>query len=280
MRAASFRVFALGEVIFALAVILCLRPGNERFVRDMLDRGELDVSVVVSSIVALIMSVLLFRDGALRGWRPSSGTHSTAGVIIVLALLLALDTGSAVEAVTQADAFVLTGRQERAYRVLLDTPTFAGLAVGFLGVPSKEYIAFRILRSSPYARPVFLMLVTHAKLPGRLYALAALRRLDRRAYERFIGLYVGSDEDVMTFSGCVANYAKARKIVRVEHPLEVRDGESASDAFKRHHGNDSWEIDIEHGGYSSLLFAPMPPQFEEECRSAEETYDLTPTAFE
>jgi hypothetical protein len=280
MRTAAFRVFGLGEVIFALAVIVCLRPGNERFVRDVLDRGELDVSIVVSSIVALIVSVLLLRDGALRGWRPSSGTGSTAGVIALLALLLAFDTGSAVESVAQADAFVLTQRQARAYCVLLDTPTFAAPMVGFLAVPSKEYIAFRILRSSPYARTVFLMLVTHAKLPGRLYALAALRRLDRGSYERFIGLYVGSDEEVMTFSGCVASHAKAGHIVRAEHPLEVGDGESGSDAFKRHHGGDSWEIDIEHGGCSSMLFEPMPPQFEEECRSAEQTYDLTPTAFQ
>jgi hypothetical protein len=162
---------------------------------------------------------------------------------------------------------------------LLDTPTFAGPVVGFLAVPSKEYIAFRILRSSPYARPVFLMLVTHAKLPGRLYALAALRRLDRRAYERLIGLYVGSGEDVMTFSGCVASHENVGHIVRVEHPLEVRDGESGADAFKRHHGGDPWEIDIEHGGYSSMLFDPMPPQFEEECRRAEEIYDLRPTVF-
>lgn len=177
----------LGEVIFAIAVIVCLRPGNERFVRDLLDRGELDGSIVVSSIVALIVSVLLLRDGALRGWRPFSGTRSTAGIIVLLTLLLALDFGSAVEGVAQADAFVFTQRQERAYRVLLDTATFAGPIVGFLGVPSKEYIAFRILRSSPYARPVFLMLVTHAKLPGRLYALAALRRFDRDAYDRLVG---------------------------------------------------------------------------------------------
>jgi len=46
MRAAAFRVLGLGEVIFALAVIGGLRPGNERFVRDVLDRGELDASVV------------------------------------------------------------------------------------------------------------------------------------------------------------------------------------------------------------------------------------------
>lgn len=280
MRAVAFRVFGLGEVIFAIAVIACLRPGNERFVRDVLDRGEFDVSIVVSSIVALTVSVLLLRDGALRGWRPSSGTGSTAGVIVLLALLLALNSGSAVESVAQADAFVLTQRQARAYRVLLDTPTFSGPVVGFAAVPSNEYIAFRILRSSPYAFPVFLRLVTHAKLPGRLYALAALRRLDRRAYKRFIGLYFGSDEDVMTFSGCVASYAKAGQIVRAEHPLEVRDGESGADAFKRHHGGDSWEIDIEHGGYSSMLFDSMPPQFEEECRRAEQTYDLTPTVFQ
>jgi hypothetical protein len=57
-------------------------------------------------------------------------------------------------------------------------------------------------------------------------------------------------------------------------------GESGSDAFKRHDGGASWEIDIDHGGCSSMLFGPMPPQFEEECRSAEQTYDLTPTAFE
>jgi len=279
MRAAAFRVFGLGEVIFAIAVIVCLRPGNERFVRDVLDRGELDVSIVVSSIMMLIVSVLLLRDGALRGWRPSSGTGSTVGVIVLLALLLALDTGSAVDGVAQADAFVLTQRQERAYRVLLDTATFAGPVIGFGAVPSNEYVAFRILRSSPYARPVFLMLVTHAKLPGRLYALAALRRLDRRAYERLIGLYVGSGEDVMTFSGCVVGSGKAGQIVRAKHPLEVRDGESGSDAFKRHHGGDPWEIDIEHGGYSSMLFDPMPPEFEEECRRAEHTYELTPTVF-
>jgi hypothetical protein len=80
------------------------------------------------------------------------------------------------------------------------------------------------------------MLVTRSKLLGRLYALAALRRLDRRAYERFVGLYVGSDEEVMTFSGCVASQAKVGQIVRAEHPLEVRDGESGSDAFKRRIG--------------------------------------------
>lgn len=279
MRAAAFRVFGLGEVIFAIAVIVCLRPGNERFVREILDRGELDVSIVVSSIVMLIVSVLLLRDGALRAWRPFSGTRSAAGVIVLLALLLALNSGSAVESVARADAFVLTQRQERAYRVLLDTPTFAGPVIGYGAVPSNEYVAFRILRSSPYARPVFLTLVTNAKLPGRLYALAALRRLDRGAYNRLVGLYVASDDDVRTFSGCVINSAKAGDLVRAKHPLEVRDGESGSDAFKRHHGGGPWEIDIEHGGYSSMLFDPMPPQFEEECRRAEETYDLTPTVF-
>jgi hypothetical protein len=29
-----------------------------------------------------------------------------------------------------------------------------------------------------------------------------------------------------------------------------------------------------------MLFGPMPPQFEEECRRAEQTYDLTPTVFD
>jgi len=279
MRAAAFRVFGLGEVIFAFGVIVCLRPGNERLVRDLLERGELDGSIIVSTFLAVIVSVLLLRDGALRGWRPSSGTRSTAGGIALLALLLALDTGSAVDGVAQANAFVLTERQADAYRVLLDTQIFAGPFVGFAAAPSKEYIAFRILRSSPSARPVFLMLATHAKLPGRLYALAALRRLDRGAYNRVIGLCVGSGEDVMTFSGCVGRYEKAGQIVRAEHPLEVRDGESGSDAFKRHHGGGPLEIDIEHGGYSSVLFEPMPPQTEEECRRAEHTYDLRPTVF-
>jgi len=58
-----------------------------------------------------------------------------AGVIAFLTIALALNTGSAVESVTSADAFVLTAREEEAFRVLLETRTFAGPVVGFLAVP-------------------------------------------------------------------------------------------------------------------------------------------------
>src|SRR3954468_12847614 len=96
-RAAAFRVLGLGEMIFALAVIGDLCAGNERFVRDVLDRGEFDASIVIGIFVALTLSVLLLRDGIRRGWRPCSGRRSMAGMIALLALALALDTGSAVE---------------------------------------------------------------------------------------------------------------------------------------------------------------------------------------
>jgi hypothetical protein len=235
-RAAAFRVLALGEVIFALAVIGCLGGGKERFVQEVVDRGELgerEVSMIIGTIVVLMIAVLLLWDGVRRGHRPSSRTRSAPGVVALLALTLALDVGSVVESVSQSDAFVLTARQQRAFSVLLETPTFAGPVLGFAGVPSPEYIAFRILRSSPYARPVFLMLVTHARLPGRLYALVALRHLDRLVYDRFAGVYAGSNEEVMTFNGCIVSHTTAGQIVRAEHALDVRKGESGAEAMER-----------------------------------------------
>jgi len=124
------------------------------------------------------------------------------------------------------------------------------------------------------------MLVTHAKLPGRLYALIALRHLDRDAYRRYASMYAGSAEDVRTFSGCIISDTKAGEIVRGDHALEVRDGESGNEAFARQRNCGPFAIDIDHGGYSSLFFDPMPQLIEEEFRQAEHTYDLTPTVLD
>jgi hypothetical protein len=283
-RAAAFRVLGVGEVCAALAFLVGLLAGNAHFLRQAVERGEFgeseSKSVVVATIVIITTALLLFRDGLRRALEPATGSRSTAAVILLLATTLALNIGAPVERVARAENVVMSLRQQQAFRVLLETPTFAGPVVGFSAVPSTEYVAFRILSRSPYAASIFLELALRARAPGRLYALVALRRIDRAAYRSFVNLYAQSDEEVRTFSGCVAQREKVGDIVRARRAFEIRDGESSDSAFERRRNSGPLEFDIDHGGYSAMFYDSMGKGAEDTFRRAEETDELAPTVLD
>jgi hypothetical protein len=98
---------------------------------------------------------------------------------------------------------------ELAYLALQRADAFAFGPVGFAAFTAEGDLAVRILVRHPKAIAIFQLIADRAG-PGGLYALAALRALDRDAYEKSLPQFKASlarerRKKVTLQAGCIAH---------------------------------------------------------------------------
>jgi hypothetical protein len=91
---------------------------------------------------------------------------------------------------------------------------FAFGGVGFAGTTSQEELAFKsiLLLPSDTATQRFERLYSSGNPQAMSYALAGMRKLDRKRYAELIASARTSDATVHTMSGCIMTNEKLRKI--------------------------------------------------------------------
>lgn len=93
--------------------------------------------------------------------------------------------------------------KEDAFAILLRTETVADVAVGYGGDTPPQFYALAVLLKRPDAAAVFADLHERAQPAGRIYALCALRDLDRETYASGLAALREANPVVQTFSGCI-----------------------------------------------------------------------------
>jgi hypothetical protein len=91
---------------------------------------------------------------------------------------------------------------------------FALGGVGFAGTTSQEELAFKsiLVLPSDTAKQRFERLYSSGNPQAMSYALAGMRKLDRKRYAELIVSARTSDVTVHTMSGCIMTNEKLRKI--------------------------------------------------------------------
>jgi len=91
---------------------------------------------------------------------------------------------------------------------------FAFGGVGFAGTPSQEELAFKSILALPSdtAKQRLERLYASGNPQAMSYALAGMRKLDRKRYAELIVSARTSDASVHTMSGCIMRNEKLREI--------------------------------------------------------------------
>ena len=77
-----------------------------------------------------------------------------------------------------------------------------GSAVSISGDRTPQYEAYAYLLEQPDAADRFKRLIHTASLPGQIYAMTALAKLDTEAFDLYYDTFYQSDLLICTFHGC------------------------------------------------------------------------------
>jgi hypothetical protein len=151
----------------------------------------------------------LYRRGnALkRGWK--------ARYLWVLGLVVLLQ--GSLDPQDDEPRLFLSPEGYQAYELLRTTKSFGTDSLGFVGIPSDQVLAFRLLLRERAVDRAFKALEKQATLAGRLYGLTGLYLTDPVYFYLVAGPYLFRSEKIYLYSGCV--------------PQEVAIGELAIDIF-------------------------------------------------
>ena len=121
----------------------------------------------------------------------------------------------AVPATTLADDWPLKGLPDEAqlaWQALRRTDVFAFGPIGVAGETSEGELAMRILMRHPNAIAIFQRLTRSSTIDGCLYALSALRSLDRAAYAE-VQSRLPRDQEVSLKEGCIGWKESAAEVL-------------------------------------------------------------------
>ena len=102
---------------------------------------------------------------------------------------------------------------QQAYEQLLSVPCFAFGGVGYAGTPSDGERAFHTILASPNAARLFRAALTNGTSEAQLYALCALRRLERETFDHHSARIMAANPSVRTMSGCMQTDERASNVV-------------------------------------------------------------------
>ena len=128
---------------------------------------------------------------------------------------------------------------DEAMRVLRTAPSFSSASVGFGGVVPDAVVAWLTILSQSSADSLFLELLGMATPAGRMYALAGLRAIDPREFERQAGILRRDASPVNTLVGCIGSTMTTAQIVaELDRGMWFADFITASKA--RYYGDLPW----------------------------------------
>jgi hypothetical protein len=95
-------------------------------------------------------------------------------------------------------------------------------------------------------------------VPGRLYALAGLKRTNPSLFPVVVQPFKLWPGEVSTFFGCIISGEKVSELVasRGPNPARLRRGETLEQWWERRGRGHEWSVDIVGGGYSSMFLDP------------------------
>ena len=126
-------------------------------------------------------------------------------IVIAFGVGVALITAASILAQTNGQAVL---------QPLEVAKVFAFGGVGFAGTTSQEELAFKsiLVLPSDTAKQRLERLYSSGNPQAMSYALAGMRKLDRKRYAELIASARTSDATVHTMSGCIMTNEKLRKI--------------------------------------------------------------------
>ncbi|MEJ2031654.1 MAG: hypothetical protein P8Y63_01125 [Deltaproteobacteria bacterium] len=142
------------------------------------------------------------------------------------------------------------------YKVLLNAKSFSVGGTSYAGTPTKETIAFKHIFFSKNADEQFKKLLENANLEGKLYALSGLYFYDSCAYKKTVEKFLGIDDAVTVFSGCILNKIKIKELIKRESENVVRlsnNRETIEEWQNKNHAMNGFSVDFYGGGYPQLL---------------------------
>ena len=103
---------------------------------------------------------------------------------------------------------------QEAYEHLLAVKEFAFGGVGFAGTTSAGEKAYRTVFASTNALALFQSALAKGSNEAKLYALAAIRHLDKKSFDAGAKALLAANPEVRTMSGCIVNHEKAEAVVK------------------------------------------------------------------
>ena len=103
---------------------------------------------------------------------------------------------------------------DAAVKRLSTVETFAFGGVGYLGVPSKGEIDFKVVLSKPQpvALAAFENLYAMGNPQGKSYALSGLKKLNSNRFKELLASAEGSTDEVEVMRGCIMSHELLRDV--------------------------------------------------------------------
>ena len=103
---------------------------------------------------------------------------------------------------------------QEAYEHLLAVKEFAFGGVGIAGTTSAGEKAYRTVFASTNALALFQSALAKGSNEAKLYALAAIRHLDKKSFDAGAKALLAANPEVRTMSGCIVNHEQAEAVVK------------------------------------------------------------------
>jgi hypothetical protein len=240
MRSAATR--SLGVLLAVLAAGLIARV--------IAESRHADESTAAPLLIVLAIAVLIGWLGSVAFRRAPAIARA---LFVVIACLAAATAAYQPQIFAAGEPVHFTAQETAALDYLRTAGMLEEPHIGYGAVDSRGWIAMRVLARSLNADAAFKDLLARGTLAGQIYGLIGVRRTDPAFYRLAARRYADSDAEVLVLGGCVPRSDRVAKLV-----------------------HDAGTIDIDGGGYSSMMLDPTSPaELEARARGEEASYLFT-----
>jgi hypothetical protein len=246
MRLAAGRMLGVVVLLFALAICADLLTLQNYIVED-------DAPATIAQLlwaIAAIVAIGWIGTAMLR-WPAFAARGALA--VVVIAVSLRVGAGA-----TKWDGapstLTLDARQRAAFDYLRNAEELEWPIVGFAAVPSRGFIAMRILGRSRDADAAFKWLVESGTIAGKLYGLIGVSRSDPSYLRAALPRFVSDPRTVRVSGGCVTAPEVIASIARRSNAVQLPRGQPLDQWVANRDPKVTFEIDIAGGGYGSIYF--------------------------